>query len=229
MTRILSRIGFAIVVIAMGPISTLSAATISYTGDLRTDADFASCGAGCVLDGSSLDGDYAQWAAVSRTFHVGTASTMTAITFAYGGGANGAGTTIADAGFEPYLSLFDATGNFLNSTFFGTTCPAGAQISSALGSCFDVLLDGGALATGDYRITISAFQNLSFAENLGAGTLADGFTGLGNLAQGEDLHYAFDVVLSPSATPVPEPGTGLLLLAGGWVWRRRTTHRRYRS
>jgi hypothetical protein len=33
---------------------------------------------------------------------------------------------------------------------------------------FDVRLDGGALAIGDYRITISAFQNLSFAENLSA-------------------------------------------------------------
>jgi hypothetical protein len=160
MTRILSRISIAIVAIAMGPAPTLSAATISYTGNLRSDADFVSCGAGCVLDGSSLDGDYAQWAAVSRTFHVGTASTMTATTFSYGGGANGAGAIIADAGFEPYLSLFDATGNFLNSTFFGTTCPPGAQISSTLGSCFDVLLDGGVLATGDYRITISALESL---------------------------------------------------------------------
>src|SRR6266446_1947979 len=105
MTSTFARIGFAIVVVAISQIATLSAASISYTGNLRTDADSTSCGAGCVLDGGSLDRDYAQWAAVSRTFHVSTASTMTAITFSYGGGANGSGAIIADAGFEPYLSL----------------------------------------------------------------------------------------------------------------------------
>jgi len=33
--------------------------------------------------------------------------------------------------------------------------------------------------------------------------------GLGNLAQGEDLHYPFDVALTPTS-PVPEPSTGWL-------------------
>jgi len=41
--------------------------------------------------------------------------------------------------------------------------------------------------TGDYTIAISAFSNQSFVESLGTGTLADGFTGLGNLFEGEDL------------------------------------------
>jgi len=36
-------------------------------------------------------------------------------------------------------------------------------------------------------IAISAFSNQSFVESLGTGTLADGFTGLGNLFEGEDL------------------------------------------
>jgi len=76
------------------------------------------------------------------------------------------------------------------------------------------LLDGGTLAPGDYQIAISAFENLSFAENLGSGTLAEGFTGLGTLAQGEDLHYAFDVILNSRTSPVPEPGSpGLLACA----------------
>lgn len=60
---------------------------------------------------------------------------------------------------------------------------------------------------------------MSFAENLGAGTLADGFTGLGNLNDGEDLHYAYDVILT-STSPVPEPSAvwllgGLVLLLAG--------------
>jgi hypothetical protein len=192
------------------------AATISFAGDLRNDANVISCGSGCTLDASNSDGDYAQWAAVVDSFTVGTASAMEAITFSYGGGVNGAGTTIAEGGFEPYLSLFDSAGNFLASTFFGTTCPAGANTNSSSGQCYDVSLDGGTLAPGSYQIAISAFENLSIAENFGAGTLGDGFTGLGNLAAGEDLHYAFDVVLSPT-TAVPEPSlgwmSGVVLLA----------------
>jgi len=50
---------------------------------------------------------------------------------------------IPEGGFEPYLSLFDASGNFLASTFFGTTCPAGANTNTVSGQCFDELLDGG--------------------------------------------------------------------------------------
>jgi len=214
------RIGFAIFAVVFGNVAVARASTVlSYTGNLRTDANFISCGAGCTLGGANSDADYAQWAAVSKTFHVGGTSTMTAVTFSYGGVANGAGAVVPDAGFEPYLSLFDAGGNFLNSTLFGTNCPAGTHISVTLGACFDVLLDGGTLAGGDYQIVISAFENLSFAENLNTGTLADGFTGLGNLAPGENLHYAFDVVLSPSATSVPEPATEFIPAAGlVWCW-----------
>ena len=54
-----------------------------------------------------------------------------------------------------------------------------------------------------------------FAENSGLGSLADGFTGLGNLAPGEDMHYAFDVDLTPAiATAVPEPASGAPLAGG---------------
>src|ERR1035437_9426764 len=182
----------------------------SFTGDLRTDATFISCGSGCTLGAGNSDADYAQWAAVQRGFTVGASSTVQAITFSYGGGINGNGMAIAPGGFEPYLSLFDATGNFLASTFFGITCPPGANTNVGSGQCFDVLLDAGVLAPGNYAITISAFENMSFAENSGVGILADGFTGLGNLAPGEDMHYAFDVILQ-NASPVPEPASLCLI------------------
>jgi hypothetical protein len=185
----------------------------SFAGNLRTDATFTSCGAGCMLGPGNTDAEYAQYAAVVRTFNVASPSLMQAITFSYGGGVNGAGITILQGGLEPYLSLFDAGGTFLASTYFGTTCPPGALTNSSSGQCYDVLLDGGVLAPGTYQIVLSAYLNMSFAENLGVGTLADGFTGLGNLAHGEDLHYAFDVRLS-STTSVPEPSS-VLLLAGG--------------
>jgi hypothetical protein len=208
--------------------ASLFADVISFTGNLQTDAT--------VLPpfDSPTAGDYAQWAAVVLDFHVNSESSMKAVTFSYGGGTNGNGMLIAPNGFEPYLSLFDAGGDFIASTFFGTTCPAGAQTNADTGFCFDVALDGGILADGDYKIAISAFENLSFAENYGSGTLADGFTGLGNLAEGEDLHYAFDVILEPSVmpVPVPEPSTFLPVAGGivscwvGLVGRRESGRRR---
>jgi hypothetical protein len=205
--------------------AAVQAGVISFTGDLRTDATFSACGSGCTLDAGSTDADYAQWAAFEGSFNVPVSSLMTAVSFSYGGGTNGNGAAIARDGFEPYLSLFDASGNFLASTFFGTTCPAGANTNTDTGQCFDVQLDGGVLAPGNYAIVISAFENMSFAENAGSGTLADGFTGLGNLATGEDLHFAFDVILQ-NASPVPEPARLSLmgcaaLLALGVTRKRR--------
>jgi len=200
-------------VLLTAALAPAQATVLDFTGDLQTDATFTSCGTGCTLGPSNTDSDFAQWAAAVADFSVVTTSAMEAITFSYGGGTNGAGTPIAQGGFEPYLSLFDASGNFLASTFFGTTCPAGAHTNTNSGQCFDVLLDGGTLAPGDYQIAISAFENQSFAENNGSGTLNDGFTGLGNLAPGEDLHYAFDVILNPETSPTPEPGSLRLLAA----------------
>jgi hypothetical protein len=186
----------------------IPADVISFTGDLRADATFLPPGGP-----SFSDADYAQWAAVIRNFHVASASAMTALSFSYGGGTNGSGELIAPNGFEPYLSLFDGSGSFLASTFFGVTCPVGAEPNPDTGFCFDVQLDGGTLAQGDYQLAISAFSNMSFAENLGAGNLSDGFTGLGTLLPGEDLHYAVDVILGPEAIPTPEPATLPLLTA----------------
>jgi len=189
-----------------------SAASISFTGDFRADATVLSCGPACTLGVANTDGDYAQYAAVVRTFNVPVASAVQVVSFSYGSGTNGAGANILEGGLEPYLSLFDASGNFLASTLLGVTCPAGANINTVTFNCYDVLLDAGNLAPGNYQIAFSAYQNMSLVENLGAGTLADGFTGLGNLPSGLDLHYAFDVILdSPAA--VPEPQTHALTIA----------------
>ena len=38
-----------------------------------------------------------------------------------------------------------------------------------------------------------------------SGNLSDGFTGLGDLQLDEDLHYAFDVILTPNSAPPPPP------------------------
>ena len=199
----------------LGASSQLGANTLFYSGDLRTNATVTSCGSGCTLGPSNNDGDYAQWAAAVYSFHVYTTTAMEAITYSYGGGQSLTGPIVPSGGLEPYLSLFDAGGNFLASTFFGTTCPPGAN--SLGGNCFDVELDAGPLAPGLYQIALSAFENQSSAENPGSGTLADGFTGLGNLQPGENLNYAFDVILPQNTVPTPEPalpGITIILSVG---------------
>ena len=137
---------------------------ISFVGDLRADANFTACGDLCTLDAGNTDVDYAQWAAFSANFAVPVTSIMSAISFSYGGGTNGNGALIAQNGFEPYLSLFDGSGNFLASTFWNHL-PSRANTNTDTLQCFDELLDGGVLAAGNYSIAISAFENLSFAEN----------------------------------------------------------------
>ena len=184
------------------------AEVLFYSGNLRTNATVTACGPGCTLNAGNTDSDYAQWAAAVYSFNVSTTTTMQAITYSYGGGTSLTGAVVPSGGLEPYLSLFGSSGNFLASTFFGTTCPPGAH--SVAANCFDVALDGGVLTPGNYSIAISAWENMSCAENgcsLSNPTLADGFTGLGNLGFDENLNYAFDVIL-PQETP--EPASALL-------------------
>ena len=201
----------------------LRADVLFFSGNLETDATVTGCGAGCTLNQSvNTQYDYAQWAAAVYTFQVTTTTQMEAITYSFGGGTSMTGAVVAPGGFSPYLSLFDANGDFLASTFNGTACPAGAH--SFAGNCDDVLLNGGSLLPGTYQIALTAFENMSLAENLGVGTLADGFTGLGNF-DGNTLNYAFDVILPQQTNTTPEPGTfGVASVCVALIFLRRVLH-----
>lgn len=198
-----------VITVLSGP-TRLAANVIFYSGDLRTNATVTYCGNGCTLGPSNSDGDYAQWAAAVYSFTVSSTTTMEAITYSYGGGTSLTGAIVPAGGLEPYLSLFDSGGNFIASTYFGTNCPPGAN--PVAGNCYDVSLDGGTLGPGVYQIALTAYENLSLAENYGGGLhLSDGFTGLGNLQPGESLKYALDVILPQN---VPEPGSIAMLALG---------------
>jgi len=108
----------------------------------------------------------------------------------------------AMGGVDPYFTLFRGTGPA--STFVGSNYD-----QAFLGGGGDFTLDL-SLAAGDYVVAIGAFANMSFAENLGSGTLGDGFISLGE--PGALGNYFYDVTIRSGApTAVPEPATVFLL------------------
>jgi hypothetical protein len=114
------------------------------------------------------------------------------------GGTNAAGQVIAPGGFDTYFSLFQGTGGgatFLASNDDGDCPPGDAEVA-----CRDSTLNL-SLSSGGYTLAVSTFENLSFAENLGSGTLGDGFIGLGSYFNSDTFSdtssaYAVDIVAS---------------------------------
>jgi hypothetical protein len=106
----------------------------------------------------------------------------------------------AAGGIDPYFTLFQGAGagaGFLASNY-----------ATAGTGDFDMTVP---LLAGDYTIAISTFVNMSFAENLGSGTLGDGFIGLGEPYSLGNSFYELDVVEAGVTIPVPEPGALLLV------------------
>jgi len=144
---------------------------------------------------------------VVYTFALADATPVRFRTFSFGLG-----------GIDPYFSLFNGSGGtavFLESNY--------VQAFST-GGDIDMTFN---LAAGSYTTALSAFANMSLAENYSVGTLGDGFTGLGSYGgTGDPLYYNLEI--SSEAAPIPEPTT-LLLAASGLlglaVNRRRRTGR----
>lgn len=121
-------------------------------------------------------------------------------TVTHGGTVRIVSTGFAGGGVDPYFTLFAGSGapaTFLDSNWTQATSTGGDFTWT------------GTLGAGDYEIALGAFENLSFAENLGSGTLGDGFIALGDPNSLGDGSYA--LVLT---TPVPEPTTAWLLAIG---------------
>ena len=109
-------------------------------------------------------------------------------------------TGFAGGGVDPYFTLFSGSGTaaaLFDSNYAQATTTGGDFTWT------------GTLAAGTYEIALGSFENMSFAENLGSGTLGDGFTGLGDPNSLHDGSYALNLT-----TPVPEP-SGTLLMAVG--------------
>jgi hypothetical protein len=112
----------------------------------------------------------------------------------------------AAGGVDPYFTLFSGTGN--GATFVGS------NFAQAISTGGDFLL-AFSLAAGSYTVALGVFENLSFAENLGSGSLGDGFIGLGEPASMGTSFYEL-VVTTPDGPgpPLSEPSSVILLLLG---------------
>lgn len=119
-------------------------------------------------------------------------------------------TGFAAGGVDPYFSLFKgagATATWLDSNYLQAFSTGGDFSFSAV------------LAAGAYQIALGAFANLSSAENLGTGSLANGFTAIGLPSALGDGSYRLQI-----SAPVPEPKGWMLALSGlllVWAWQRK--------
>jgi hypothetical protein len=146
-------------------------------------------------------------------------------------------TTSYNPGFEPILSLFDSTGTFQFLNDGNANSPAG-----------DAVLTWNSLAGENYIVALTEYDNYPVEQDPGAGRLSAGFTrdGQGNftaagppfglavpggsflLPDGTQLTGNWSVNFSSAdptlqASSVPEPASGVLLLAGAGLliaWKR---------
>jgi hypothetical protein len=92
-------------------------------------------------------------------------------------------------GVDPYFTVFQGTGS--SATYFGSNYTQ----AFSTGGDFDLSF---MLTPGLYTIALGAFANMSFAENLGTGTLGDGFIGLGEPDLLGTYYYEIGVDLPPT-------------------------------
>ena len=136
----------------------------------------------------------------------------------FGGNATFNSNGFDAGGADPYFTLFSGIGP--SATFLFSNYD---QAFSTGGDFLYVL----PLAAGDYTVAMSVFANMSFAENLGAGALGDGFTRLGGPGYLGYYYYELGVTRPDEPVPpIPEPGTLLLIgsgLAGYFARRKKST------
>jgi hypothetical protein len=197
--RLLRRVAVLGLVVVAGP---ALAGVVSFSGNLGDRANGALVASDLSAALFDFDQDTANNVAL-YALHVSTA-----------GSAGFASTGFVPGGIDPYFSIFSgtdrATATFVESNYFFAT---------ATGGDFAMTVP---LAAGDYTVAIGVYTNLSYAENLGSGFLADGFIGLGDPQYLRNGSYALTVTL-PDAGTVPEPSGALLALtaASAALWARR--------
>jgi hypothetical protein len=206
-----SRFGKSVVLAATCFVSTTLASSFSFTGSFTTD-------------------DQLQ----QFSFNLAAPATVTTVTFSYAGGTNQLANIIPAGGFDPWLSIFDSSGNLLASVDNGSGLPA----DPVTGASFDSLISE-SLAAGSYTLVLSQSDNQPFDTSLSDGFTRSGqpdFTAMFGCSNGvfcdvnadnRTPNWAVDIdnVTSASLTgaAAPEPGTMILsaaAIAGLLLFRR---------
>ena len=170
-------------------------------------------------------------------FTAPSASTLVR-TWGYAGGTNANGQLIAAGGFDPILSVFDATGGLVASSLFIDSNNDGATVDTdpVTGNAFDSLLLLPSLnAGGIYALVISQNDNFANGPTYGDGFSRDGqgnFTATSNGCGGTapfcespfspyrtgqwavDINDVRDASEVGGGTGAPEPASMLLLTSG---------------
>jgi hypothetical protein len=160
-------------------------------------------------------------------------ASVTVRTWSYAGGTDAAGQLIAPGGFDPILSVFDATGGLTAGSLLLANNNDGAGVATDLGNGFDsLLLIPGLSAGGTYAVVLSQNDNAANGPVFGSGFVRDGqgnftpgaFGCLGtsfcdSSANQRNGNWEVDILGVGSATiqgtaTTPEP-TSILLSAAG--------------
>ena len=133
------------------------------------------------------------------------------VSFSYAGGINGAGTSIADGGFDPQLFVFDSANNLLRADDDSSNV-----VSASSNLAYDALINI-SLDIGTYFAVLTQFNS-----DYQSGDLVTGNWSTANQTNfnGRSSFFAFDISgddlanvggIGHNVTPVPEPSTLALL------------------
>ncbi|WP_102798913.1 DVUA0089 family protein [Bowmanella denitrificans] len=146
------------------------------------------------------------------------------VSFSYAGGVNGAGTSIADGGFDPQLFVFDSANNLLKADDDNSNV-----VSASSGRSWDALINI-SLDIGTYFAVLTQFNS-----DYQSGDLVTGNWSPANQTNfdGRSSFFAFDISgeelanvggIGHNVTPVPEPSTLALLSLALFVFGTRRKH-----